>query len=234
VAALGATGLLAVGSGEPAGAGTLAACPSPITSNTTLTSDCAGPIYVEADNVRLNLAGHTVFCGEPDSGINILFRTGVSVLYGRVVACPDWLAVLVFQGGGHRLVGLHTQADPDAVAVFLNNTHDNVVRHVTAVNSFAGLWLAASDNNRIVHNRFVGNDTDGLLLLFSDSNLVAGNRAFLNTETGIRSDNLSTGNRFVFNAALFNGTDLRDDHGDCSANQWAFNFFQTSSPPCIG
>jgi parallel beta-helix repeat protein len=237
VAALGATGLLAVGSGEPAGAGTLAACPSPITSNTTLTSDCAGPIVVGADNVRLNLAGHAVVCGVPTPlsfAIFIESRTGVSVLNGRVEPCPNRSAVGVLFGGGHRLVGLYTQA-PASAAVFLNATNDNVVRRVTAVNSEVGLLLASSDNNRIVHNRFVRNDQDGLAVFgASDSNLVAGNLAFLNAVTGIRAGDLATGNRFVFNAALFNGTDLGDDHGDCSANQWESNFFWTSSPPCIG
>lgn len=85
----------------PSSAGAQTSCPTVITSNTTLSSDCTAPvaIVIAADGVTFNGGGHTVDCAGSGTGISIVDRTAVSVTNMTIIHCGTGINVV--GGGSH-------------------------------------------------------------------------------------------------------------------------------------
>ena len=153
-------------------------CGDRITRSTTLTADvgpCAADgIIIGADNIMLNLNGHTI-SGTPGigdgnvAGIRIPFKTGV-----RVTGLP----------GKSGKTGTVTGFD---AGVFVNGGSGNTVENLVISDNVGpagdallsdGIVLFHSGNNRLLNNVVVRNGPfDGIGVLGSDSNdnLIQGN-----------------------------------------------------------
>jgi parallel beta-helix repeat protein len=155
-------------------------CGDVITRNTTLVADIgpcpADGIIIGANNIRLNLNGHTV-SGAPgpgsgnDAGIRLPFRTGVTIT-GR----PG--------NSGHT--GTVTGFD---AGVFLNGGSANTIENLVVSDNIGpdgseeplladGIVLFHSGGNRIVNNLLTHNgpyDGIGVLGVDSNDNLIEGN-----------------------------------------------------------
>lgn len=155
-------------------------CGDVITQTTTLTADvgpCAGTagIIIGADNIMLNLNGHTVF-GVPgpgsgnDGGIRLPFRTGVRITgqpgnSGRTGTVTGFDAGVVINGGSGNLV-------ENLVA------RDNIGPNYGQADLGDGIVLFHSANNRIRNNLVSHNgvyDGIGVLGVGSDHNTIEGN-----------------------------------------------------------
>ncbi len=172
-AGLGVASLIAamtfVFSPATAGAST-ALCGTTITVNTTLTED-VGPcpadgIEIGANNITLNLGGHTVFgTPTPGDGLGVWAqnKTGITVRSGTV---RDFDAGVVFD---HVTNGLITQV------VVRDNIGEQSDEFSTDFGD--GILLFESSNNRVIQNMADHNGPfDGIGLLGnSDNNLIQAN-----------------------------------------------------------
>ncbi|MCA1708536.1 MAG: right-handed parallel beta-helix repeat-containing protein [Actinobacteria bacterium] len=160
-------------------------CGAVITRSTTLTAD-VGPcpnsgIIIGADNIMLNLNGHTVF-GVPgpgsgnDAGIRLPNRSGVRVTgqpgsSGRKGTVTGFDAGVFVNGGSSNTIENLT-------------VRDNVGPESTDAGGFAtanlgdGIVVFTSPDNRIVNNQLLNNGRyDGIAVLGrgSDRNTIQGN-----------------------------------------------------------
>ncbi|MBW3548238.1 MAG: right-handed parallel beta-helix repeat-containing protein [Actinobacteria bacterium] len=136
-------------------------CGDVITENTTLDSDlgpCAGDgLVIAADNVTLDLGGHTIVAanGEGDNaGVRLDGVTGVTVQNGTVTGFDA--GVLIEGGSG------------------------NTVQRITAVDNIndmlsppcdlgEGIAILDSDNNTVTHNQLIHNGPFGGVSIIGDS-----------------------------------------------------------------
>ncbi len=159
-------------------------CGETITKNTTLVADvgpCPGDgIIIGADNITLNLNGHTV-SGTPGpgdgfaAGIRLEDRTGVTVTglpgkSGRKGTVTGFDAgIAVYRGAGHTLQNLEVRdnigperADSelgDGIALF-NSANNRIVDNLVAHNGFYDGIAAlgpGTDNNLFQNNVVEGN-----------------------------------------------------------------------------
>jgi hypothetical protein len=165
-------------------------CGDVITKNTTLVADigpCPGNgIIIGADNIRLNLNGHTI-SGTPGpgdgnaAGIRLPFRTGVTITghpgkSGKTGTVTGFDAGLVVNGGsGNTIENLVVRDNigPDDPDVALGD----------------GIVLVSSANNRITNNVVAHNGTYdgiGVLGLDSNGNSITGN--VVEDNVGVSSD----------------------------------------------
>ncbi len=199
------------------------ACGQTITQNTVLDADvgpCSGTnvygIIVGADNVTLDLNGHTV-SGSPatgeGAGVFVFRRTGVTVKNGTV---RDFDGGVAIEGGSANTVTGIT-------------AHDNI--GVVGVTRYAdGIAILSSTDNRVVGNRVVHNGPLSGIGIYSrldaehpratsgisSGNLISGNlvadnnlprSAAINDSDGIRIETMSVFNTVSNNQVSGSGLD---------------------------
>ncbi len=181
---LGAPFVGTAGAAPPPQAAAGVTCGETITKNTTLVADvgpCPGDgIIIGADNLTLNLNGHTV-SGTPGpgdgfaAGIRIVDRTGVTVTglpgksgrKGTVTGFDGGIAV--YRGSGHTIQNLEVRDNigPDRADVELgdgiglfNSANNRVIDNLVAHNGFYDGIAAlgpGTDNNLFENNVVEGN-----------------------------------------------------------------------------
>ena len=131
-------------------------CGSLITADTTLDSDigpCVGDaLIVAADDITLDLGGHTVSGTGTSAGVRVARHTGVEVTNGVI-------------DGFHR-------------GLVLDEADGNHIWSLTLRNNVRqGITVAGSDANLIEKNSILDNDGDAIRLGLSDGNIVRKNVA---------------------------------------------------------
>jgi len=206
--------------------------PMYVTSDTTLSEDHYGNIFITADNVTLDCAGHTVI-GEGvgtsvSEGVHVLangdtvtncvvrgFLTGVfSAAQGtRVVA--DTLSQnnegLRLQGAtGASVLGNTANANAWWGILACCNANGNTISGNTAeLNRGVGMTLNGASSNRFTNNVSTHNDSGFGIGFSSDFNTISHNIATNNTMTGFdfldANDNTIDHNVSVHNGSCPNG-----------------------------
>ncbi len=165
-----------------------------IDSDRKLGRDCAGPLVISANNIRVDLGGRKVTCqSNTTDGIILEGRTGVRVIKGHVHGCS--IGVRIDGGSGNTLESLHIDG-----------------------NAWQGILVRGSSNNVIRLTQVLTNGTTGRLgargvmvrrsedgTTASDNNLLDRVTARQNTAYGIEI-NGSAGNRITGSAADANAT----------------------------
>jgi parallel beta-helix repeat protein len=155
-----------------------------VTTDTTLAEDHSGSITVDADNVILDCAGHTVTGAGAGVGILLDGRTGVTLRNCDV-----------------------TNFSTGIVVQFSNN--NTLTGNTARLNSQDGIQLGGSKGNTLTDNRandngFGQHATWGFVLVDSDDNQLIGNSANRNGETNFGLEPTATGsdgNTFSNNTA---------------------------------
>jgi parallel beta-helix repeat protein len=179
-----------------------------ITSSTTLTEDHYGNIVIDADNVTLDCAGHTVF-GPGDSG----FSGGINVAGGRAGVIVRQCTVTGFNVNG-IFAGGASDGRYEANVIYGNAAHgmhlDNgsnnvVVGNTSRSSGGIGIVLTRATQSRIEGNTVQGNTLWAGIALFDGShdNLVANNTALRNGLGFVVED--ATSNELRGNTANLNG-----------------------------
>ena len=174
-------------------------CGTVITRSTSLQADI-GPCYnggvvVNADNITLNLAGHTVigFPGPSDGnavGVLLQGRTGVTVKNGTVSGFDAGAAVL--GGGSNTLTNLTVKDNIGPDAPF-NSTYGD------------GIFIDNSPSNQVINNTITHcgiYDGIGIYDPLSNSNVIKNN---VITNTVGPSDTGPSGQGIIINGATGNG-----------------------------
>jgi parallel beta-helix repeat protein len=209
----------------PARASTVS-CGATITADTTLhrdLTDCAGNgLVIGADNIRLDLNGHTIdgngaddpCAGDAscDAGVNNGDgHRGVTIAAGAIREFD--VGVLVVNGSDNVLRRLATSRNN--VGILLDHAAATHIANDAATdNRFMGVFLASSDRNEIRDNRISRSAlTPGLLLDDSDRNRVERN-VLDGNDQGIVSSGGADYNDFVGNRLSLNlGSAISADHG---------------------
>ncbi|MDP9358780.1 MAG: right-handed parallel beta-helix repeat-containing protein, partial [Chloroflexota bacterium] len=182
-------------------------CGDVITKSTTLVADIgpwpADGIIIGADNIRLNLNGHTI-SGTPGvgdgnaAGIRLPFRTGVTIT-GHPGNSGKTGTVTGFDGG-----------------VFINGGSGNTIENLVVRDNVGpggeaalgdGIVLFHSANNRIINNLVAHNgpyDGIGVLGVDSNDNLIQGNTV---------EDTLASEGSFVFDGVGVIINNFLDEQG---------------------
>jgi len=206
-----------------AGAAVLS-CGQTITENTVLDNDLSGctnnGIVIGADNITLDLNGHTVAgtaASGDQGGVVLVGRTGVAVRNGTV---RNFDVGVVIEGGSANTV--------EGV-----NAVDNISFSGTTNRGGDGIAILSSKNNRIAHNNTVNNGPFSGIGIYTDvdsahprstggvssgnivdGNVVQGNiqgrtpnNVVNNDNIGIRLEPGNTGNSILNNRVAGNGLD---------------------------
>jgi|tagenome__1003787_1003787.scaffolds.fasta_scaffold20920257_2 parallel beta-helix repeat protein len=197
--ALIAGGLLALSPGRALASHV--SCGDTITTNTRLDSDLIDcPLWgirIGADDITLDLAGHTIAQApnlvEPRGGVvDRVGHRGVTIENGTVRG---------FDTG-----------------VFLINATSNRLRRLTvAGNDYDGIDLLQSEGNRVENNRVYGNgletENNGILVFQSNHNEIRDNSLTDNGDVGLALPE-SSDNRVERNAIARNTEGIGTDHSD--------------------
>jgi parallel beta-helix repeat protein len=196
-------GLMTVGAGQALAAqrqvlGTEPTCRATITVDTTLRADltnCPGDgIVIGADNITLDLNGHTIDGDatpgpdDDDAGIRNLGHHGVTIEGGTV---REFVHAVVLDGASGNLVrGLTAVANggtEDGRAILLRNGSDeNVIEDNDAShNGRSSIALLDSDSNVIRHNTMSGNGVAGFGGFNAHHNRVERNLVANNGDNGL-------------------------------------------------
>ncbi|MCA1684157.1 MAG: right-handed parallel beta-helix repeat-containing protein, partial [Actinobacteria bacterium] len=172
-------------------------CGAVVKVTTTLTADvgpCVGDgLIIGADNITLNLNGHTVSGSGPvdgsDAGIRMTNRKGVRLTGPAGSTVRGFSAgVAIIGGSGNRVSGL--------------TVADNVGPLTDEAIFGDGIGVFFSANNTIIDNTITRNgiyDGIGILGVLSDDNKLLNNRISDTTDGGVATQ-AGTGNGIIVNA----------------------------------
>jgi parallel beta-helix repeat protein len=179
-----------------AGVGAAAAshvdCGQTITQDTTLDSDlidCPGDgIVVGADNITLDLNGHTIDGSGPCCGSGVVDGAGfppsghddVTIRGGTIQQFAGGIT-LAF-GKNHRVSGIVASGNSDGIQLADAGT---LIEDSYLAGNGAGVRISGSGSHLIQRNTIVGNDCGVVVIETNGSNVVAENRIFENSECGL-------------------------------------------------
>ena len=230
-----------------------------VTSNTTLGSDCSGPLTVGASGITVDLGGHSVLCsGVPGvTGIDVGSWSNVLVENGSVDGCEE--GVLADGGDSNQFVALtltnnnvgfevsnsvsttimrNKVTNSPFTGVLLFQTSGFVVHRNTVLDSGIGIFDNGGTNNVISLNsasRGVGISDVGILLNAKSDTVVRNSTVANGTGIWVSVPSVPPGaNRLLANTSTDNNVlDMRDDAAGCDSNIWKANTFITANQPCI-
>lgn len=230
-----------------------------LTENTA----CDKPIFINSDDVTLNLRGHTLSnsSGIPIAGIttsvgpgnpNAFTTDGTTIRNGTITGFGT--AIALSGPVNHALPRTananihHLTITGNGRGIFVTYASDVTIHNNDITDNFSttpvddafawGTGIAAFDlvDSEIKNNRVTGNSSDGIALRFSPTadNMVMKNNASGNGRYGILVSTPSTDNVIKKNKAKWNSaTDLVDLNTNCDSNVWKNNIFVTSNMACI-
>lgn len=128
-----------------------------LTEDTTLAEDHNGRIFIVADNVSLDCAGHTV-SGTGISGIHVEGPDGVTVKNCLVTGFNH--GILLIDSDGSRILG-NTSTENLEDGIRLNFSHNNEVTGNTASANVRHGIAVVGNFNIVRGNQAIGNGEDG-------------------------------------------------------------------------
>ena len=210
------------------------ACGTTITTSTVLRADvtgCPGPgLIVGADNITLDLGGHTITGTGVDAGVRVDFHNGVTVRHGTVRGFDEGVVVNTAAGdsvsglsldGNVRGIDLANAASTvvagnlvraselDGIRVDGFGSTGDTVRNNVVLNSTYSITVSnAASGTTVSHNVMLNGKLYGLSIFSSPTGTTAvGNIANRNGIDGIYVDDSSTGTVLNRNVAGGNGQD---------------------------
>lgn len=191
---------------------TTIACGATLLTDLKLEHDltCASDaIIVGADDVRVDLNGHTVAGAGAGVGITVRARQGVTVRGGFVRG----FVTGIFVASSTGIVIAHNALTENREAIFLNGSSGNVVKNNVAwANQLRGIMLrptgsgTVSTDNHIVENVLTDNPSGVLLFgqpgnTFTANTISGSSLAAFDLTGGGASGNVVRGNRLLDGAA---------------------------------
>ena len=192
-ACLAATALsLALASGADAKQAVTVSCGETITTDTKLANDLTNcpddGIVIGADDVRLDLNGHTVdgdddIFGPVDSGIdNTAGHDGVTIEGGSI---REFVEGVEIDGGRDNVVRDLATSRNSHAGIFVGGSSDVRVEKNLAFSNSAGIVIVDASDVGVEHNSVSDNFFGGIPVFGSDHVLVADNSASGNGASGI-------------------------------------------------
>jgi parallel beta-helix repeat protein len=186
---------------SPAAAVTVA-CNEVITVSTTVSNDltdCVGNgLVIGADNITLDLRGHTIDGDftDSDSGIMSANHTGVKIRNGTVRQFNDGIFVT---GGSGNLVDAVTAFDNNNAGIELFNSDTNRVDRSRTPSAVWGVLLNAGSDNNVVQHTAASQQMAGIAAVNESNNNQIGGNTMSQVGLGVVVDAGSDGNHVTGN-----------------------------------
>ncbi len=195
--------------------------PTPINSNTTLTSDQTNGIRITANNITLDCDGHTLSGSGSGTPIELNNRRGVTV---RNCIIDNFNEGIRLRRSNNNTISDNTVRNNRRDGIDLNFSNSNTFSGNTLDgNNLNGIELDDSNRNRIISN-VINNNGENISLDRSNRNTFRRNSAnSSNTDAGIHLDQTSTRNTFNRNVANNNNTHGIRLDDDCINNNFTRN-----------
>ena len=137
-----------------------------ITKSTTLTVDHVGNIVIEADNVTLDCAGHSVSGDGTGAGILLDGRSGVTVTNCRVTGFGDGISVQAVAGP---------------------SSHNSLIANTVSGTATSGFLVIGSSSDMLAGNSSSGSGYWGFLVKSSTKETLSSNTATRGGVLGVRA-----------------------------------------------
>src|SRR5438045_3177683 len=121
-----------------------------LTSDTTLGADVSGTIFVGADDITLDCAGHTV-SSSAWAAIDITGHTGVTVKNCRVTGA-NGAGIWMNGSSGNPITGNTATGNGTGIWLFVGSSNNVVRGNDVSGNSFYGLWIQIDSNGNTIAN----------------------------------------------------------------------------------
>src|SRR4051812_38708411 len=217
-----------------------------ITHDTTLTADQSGTIFVGADDITLDCAGHTV-SATGWAAIDLTNHTGVTIENCKVGGA-EGAGIWVHRSSGNTIVGNTASGNGTGIWLFEGSANNVVRGNDVSDNSFYGLWIQIDSNgNTIASNVANGMQYSGIFLIFVSHNTLTGNTTngnggapvgpldagqgiyLFNANDNVLDGNAASGNvSDGFQLRFSNGNRLTGDDGSRNRRN-GFTFWDSSS-----
>src|SRR4051812_23639190 len=147
-----------------------------VTQDTTLTADRTGTIFVGADGITLDCAGHTV-SSSSWAAIDLTNRTGVTVQNCHVGGAQG-AGIWMNGSSGNTIVGNTATGNATGIWLFDHSSNNVVPGNDTSGNSNYGIWVQIESNgNTLAGNTANGMQYSGIFVIFASHNTLMGNTA---------------------------------------------------------
>lgn len=147
-----------------------------ITSNTTFTEDHIGGVWMGADDITLDCAGHTI-SAPPEGGyfgVSVYYQSNVTIKNCRVTGFTQ--GINVDHTSGVRVLG-NTSFANSGSGFFIPESTGTVLDGNVAANNCQGIVISASTGITVTNNRVDGSCRDGIVLDLSSGNTLVGNES---------------------------------------------------------
>ncbi len=188
----------------------LVSCGETITTSVKLTSDlvCDGTaLYIGADNVVLDLNGHSIRnsgqASPTDQSMGYASSSGISVMNADGVTISGLGSVSEF-GAGISIIGssgthvTDLQLSGNTIGILVSGADEFELARNSLTNNGMGIVADTSTDGVIVFNSLVTNERQGILLKASNNNVVAADDLYGNGDYGVSADVQSSGNTFDY------------------------------------
>ena len=207
--------LVAAPAASAASPAAVIACASVITQSVVLdrdVTDCVGDgLVVAADNVTLDLAGHTISgdgvtgVDQIDAGVRVDGHHGVAIRDGSLAGFDS--GVLLEAASGNVATRLTITNNRGRGIQLLDGSTDNTIEgNTSSTNGRSGITTVDSGDNILRNNVTQSNGFAGIASLNSDGNLIEHNVVAGNAEVGINVQ--SARNTVRANRVSRNGDDI--------------------------
>jgi len=195
-----------------------------ITQNTTLTEDHIGNISLDADNITLDCAGHTV------SGPGVIYLNGGINGYSRTGITVKRCVVTVFQhngiyvsGSGGRYEGNLLYGNQNHGMALDVGSGNVVIQNTSRSNGGIGIVLTSMTDSLVANNTVQDNRWSGIALFGDPSgNTLRSNTSNLNRQKGFwltdSGENIVESNTAVGNKDLADGIEMDRSHKNVFIN----------------
>lgn len=159
-------------------------CPSPITTNTTLTADCSGTIAINADGITLNCAGHTITGPGTGAGVGVQVYVRVGVTVKNCKATNWGIGFDVENSPKTQLTG-NTATSNSGDGFFVSRSPFSILTGNTAKANQMGFNIQYSFQAQLTGNTASNSATlDGFRIIGCQGCKVTGNTATGNASDG--------------------------------------------------
>jgi Right handed beta helix region len=208
-----------------------------LTANVAATDTDKPTLHITASGITLDLNGFSVVGPRAGKGIGIAIDPGltnVTIRKGSV----NGFAVGIFvdaDGTGHHLEDVTAAKNSDAGIQCAGGAKLLIEGCTVRDGGDVGMLLENCSAPHLTHNVAEYNATTGIVLSSGTTQaLVEQNVSRYNHGTGISASGGASDNVIRRNTSAGNDSyDMEDDSGDCTANTWSRNLFNTANVNCI-
>ena len=173
----------------------------------TLYGDLYDPIVVERDNITLDGTGHTLLGTGNGTGINLAYRSNVTVknmeikmfneglrlehssnntICGNNITANNWYAIFAIWSYNNTIRENNITANGDGIWLKGSSRFNVITRNDVTANKFNGVGVSSSSDNEVSSNNIADNSYGIWIKEYSSNNVISGNNITGSKIRGLR------------------------------------------------